>query len=840
MKSQLLPFFLTILSIFSTIQLVAQCPDNLLTNGSFNSNEGEAVTAPGWNAISTPDVNDAFGQVNTSNGYTWTGGTPEASEDGGTWQNLYSTEALTQTLILVAGQTYTVEFEYAAMGIVSSGFLFSDPSGIQVLIANNQIYSSPIDNTLFTWEKSCFTFVAPNNVVTLQFQPSVIETYVGIDGVCVLEGDLISNGVDINLGNDTTLCSGQTLTLDVGVPNGNYFWQDGSTNPTYTVTEAGTYYVAVDQYCAFGVDSIIVDYNEATPINLGSDTLLCEGAELLLDASTPNATYIWQDGSTSPTFNVDMTGTYWVEVSDPFCIYSDTIQVSLLNQPTVDLGEDELLICDQNAVNLDVTQSNAFYLWQDGSTQSTLQVDQPGNYAVTVSNACGEANDMIEIMFSETPTVDLGADTSICQGNSLSLNATQDGATYLWQDGSTGADFEINQTGIYAVTLTNECGQISDTIEVDYLTSPIAVNLGEDSILCQGNILSLNAEQDNVFYLWQDGSTDANFEADQTGEYSVLVSNICGEETDTINIEFVQPLIIDFGPDTILCEGTSLSLDVEQDNVTYLWQDGSMQSTYEINQTGLYALTLTNVCGEVSDEIEVDVLLNPSVDLGPDQTFCDQDSFLLSANAQNGNIQWSDGSTEATLVVLESGLYSVTVSNECGEISDDVMLTSGTSPQVDLGPDQVICEGNSLILDAGNSADSYIWQDGSNLSTLEVFREGIYQVMAQNDCGTEIDEIEITIDDCKCDIFIPNAFSPNDDGFNDRLQVFKDCIFEMYQMQIFDRWGNLVFKSDDPDIEWDGRIRGQKASNGVYVYWFTFTNELGISDTRQGSIQLLR
>ncbi len=696
MKTNLILLFLF---FCSSVQLVAQCPGNLITNGSFDSMEGEAVTAPGWSANSTPDINDPFGPLNTTPGYNWTG-TPEASEDGGTWQNMYGAESVSQTLSLVAGETYTVSFEYASMGIEATGLLFDDPTQVQVSIANNVIYTSPLDNTLFTWEKVCFSFVAPNNVVTLRFQPLPM-TYVGIDGICLLQGDFISQGLEVDLGNDTTLCTGQTLTLDVGIPGGSYVWQDDSTEPTFTITEAGTYYVTVGSSCTSGVDTIVVDYNESIPFDLGEDTFLCEGENLILDASTPNSTYLWQDGSTGPTFTVAMPGTYWVEVSDPFCTFSDTIEVFELNQPMVDLGEEELFLCDEATYILDATQNNVEYLWQDGTMLPTLEVNQSGTYAVTVSNACGEASDDIDITFAATP-------------------------------------------------------------------------------------------------------------------------------------------IVDFGADTILCEGTSLSLNATQGDASYLWQDGSMDTTYEISQSGLYAVTITNACGQATDEIEVEVVLNPTVDLGGDQIFCDQDSFLLPANAMNGSIMWSDGSDKATLVVRESGMYSITVSNECGEVSDMVMLTSGTSPQVDLGPDQIICEGNSLILDAGSAADSYIWQDGSDLQTLEVFRGGSYQVIVQNDCGTDTDEIEITLDDCKCDIYIPNAFSPNDDGFNDRLNIFRNCVFQKYQMQIFDRWGNLIFESDNPDHEWDGSINGADAAIGVYVYWLTFTNELGIDDQRSGSVHLLR
>jgi gliding motility-associated-like protein len=133
----------------------------------------------------------------------------------------------------------------------------------------------------------------------------------------------------VDLGADTTLCQGETLTLDANTSNATYLWQDNSTNPTLNVTQQGTYWVEVTNSCGTTSDTINVNYNPTPTINVGNDTTLCQGDTLTLDANTSNATYLWQDNSTNPAFNVIQQETYWVEVTVNNCSTTDTINIYL-------------------------------------------------------------------------------------------------------------------------------------------------------------------------------------------------------------------------------------------------------------------------------------------------------------------------------------------------------------------------------------------------------------------------------------------------------------------------------------------------------------------------------
>ncbi|MBL4707821.1 MAG: gliding motility-associated C-terminal domain-containing protein [Flavobacteriales bacterium] len=338
----------------------------------------------------------------------------------------------------------------------------------------------------------------------------------------------------LNLGMDTILCPGDSLTLSASIPNVSYLWQDGSTNSSLKVGQQGTYRVQAtySNSCILS-DTINVSYLANTIVNLGNDTILCPGKVLTLDATAPNASYLWQDNSTNSTFNATQQGSYWVEVKKSnSCISKDTIIIDY--PPTINLGKDSTL-CQGEVFILDVNTPNARYIWQDNSTNSTFNITQSGTYwvEVTNSNSC-ISNDTIIIDYAPKTIINLGKDSTLCQGEMLILDATTPNASYLWQDNSTDSIFNTTQQGTYWLEITNSNSCISnDTIVIDYVPNPV-VNLGNDTSICKGTTLVLDATTPNASYLWQDNSTNSTFNTTQQGTYWVKVTKQGCTKTDTI------------------------------------------------------------------------------------------------------------------------------------------------------------------------------------------------------------------------------------------------------------------------------------------------------------------
>ncbi|MEM9022600.1 MAG: PKD domain-containing protein [Bacteroidota bacterium] len=242
-------------------------------------------------------------------------------------------------------------------------------------------------------EDPVHTFSAPGTyIVTLWVKSNI-----------TCEQDWVSRPVvirpspEISLGADTTLCPGDSLLLDATTPQAEYRWQDGTSQPTFTVTNPGIYQVAVTVDDCIATDIIAVDYQVVPTIDLGPDTLLCPRDTVLLGDFAAKGDYVWQDGSRDSIFAATSEGTYWVAFSNACVADSDTITIGNEALPGVALVTDTAL-CLGNSVALNATVTNAdFFAWQNGNTDARLLVSAPGVYRVTAFNRCGSTSDQLMI-----------------------------------------------------------------------------------------------------------------------------------------------------------------------------------------------------------------------------------------------------------------------------------------------------------------------------------------------------------------------------------------------------------------------------------------------------------
>ena len=513
----------------------------------------------------------------------------------------------------------------------------------------------------------------------------------------------------------------------------------------------------------------------------------------------------------------------------------------------VDLGKDTAL-CSGETLTLDATTLGATsYSWQDGSANSTLAISGAGIYWVEVINSCGVTRDTILVSAASFLSGGLGQDTTICPGETLTLDAASFGATYLWQDNSTDSTFVVSSAGMYWVELTDICGLTIDTIEVTF-DSPLLIDLGEDTVLCSGEILVLDATTSGASnYVWQDGSIDSVLTISEAGVYWVELSNDCATVSDTIYINSSSFLSDVLGPDTTLCVGEVLTLDATNSGSNYLWQDNSTDSIFLVLEEGMYWVEIMDACGSTADTIEVlfDSSLLTGLDLGADTTLCAGETLTLDAMTIGGvSYLWQDNSMDSTLAVMETGMYSVQVFDRCNSpVSDTIALEFvDLSLELNLGANQTLCYGDLLILDATTeNGVEYFWQDSTQLPTLTVTSGGVYTVRVSNECEEIISEINVIEDDC-CRFYIPNVFTPNFDGINDEFSVFfssESCNVTSFSLKIFDRWGEAVFETSDPNESWDGFFLGQQAHLGVYAWIVEFVSQ-GERHLEKGDLTIVR
>lgn len=235
--------------------------------------------------------------------------------------------------------------------------------------------------------------------------------------------------------------------------------------------------------------------------------------------------------------------------------------------------------------------------------------------------------------------------------------------------------------------------------------------------------------------------------------------------------------------------------------------------------------------------------------LGNDTTLCVDETIVLDASFENAIITWADGFPEPLRIVDEAGTYNVFVDafDPVCPIMDSVQISYNPIiiPDKVLIEDTTICYETSIVLDAFAPGLFYEWENGSVSSSLEVAAPGNYRVILSNGSCEKEDSVFIAFFNCKeCGFYIPNVFSPNLDGVNDELLAYPQCDdISDFDFKIFNRWGSLIFQSNDINIGWDGKWKGREADSGTYIYTLSFrASEYGKIKHRMtsGDVTLLR
>jgi hypothetical protein len=338
----------------------------------------------------------------------------------------------------------------------------------------------------------------------------------------------------VNLGNDVTLCNGNSQTLNATNTGATYLWSNGATTPTITVNQAGTYHVAVTNSCGVSRDTVVVDVLSPPVVNLGPDLQICQNAAVTLTADSGATSYQWSTGAITRSIQAVLSGNYVVYASNQCGTTNDNINISYLPTPTIDLGNDQGL-CPGSQVVLNANTPNASYLWSTGATTSTLTVTQPGTYWVNVTTQCGVISDQVSI-YNGGFTLNAGTDVQLCDGQTASLQAT--GAnSYSWSTGQTSSGIQVSPIGTttYTVTATN----IYNCSATDQVVVYVNANPAVPSVTVDGSTTYCNNETrilstsiiDGISRQWLrnnivlSGATQNTYQPTSTATYQLRVTN---------------------------------------------------------------------------------------------------------------------------------------------------------------------------------------------------------------------------------------------------------------------------------------------------------------------------
>ncbi len=383
-----------------------------------------------------------------------------------------------------------------------------------------------------------------------------------------------------------------------------------------------------------------------------------------------------------------------------------------------------------------------------------------------------------------------------------------------------------------------------------YDPSPIHPNIGTGvTTFCANDTLRVYTEgncenypitwtvDDSTFTLFDEDVLVFPFSVVDTLHLTMVVEKHCPDTLiDTVYV-VLQPHLT-LPADTIICRGASVTAQSDMFGFFH-WSDGTEGATFTPQEEGDYTVRIDNACGSDSATIRIRFYDTLHVDFGNDTLLCELATLLLDATQEHpASYLWQDFSTNTTYTVINDGRYWVIVTDGCAGVSDTVDVTYLYDLQIDLGPDTTVCSDRPYTLDVTTPYSYYLWHDGTTAPTHEVTAPGTYSVHVYNVCTEADASVTIEVEDCEEMVHVPNAFTPNGDGQNDLfLPVFNHPErLESYSMQVYDRWGRLLFSTDNPQQGWDC----SECPVGVYVWRMEYKAAGEGSKLLTGSVTVVR
>ncbi len=583
----------------------------------------------------------------------------------------------------------------------------------------------------------------------------------------------------VDAGSDEEICEGDVFDFNSSTvePTASDYsslsWDDGGVGgsfsdpsalkPTYTPPAGYTGTVTLtltadgNANCAAASDDMELTITPAPTADAGSDEEICEDNTFDFNSSSvqPTAsdynTLSWDDGGVGGTFDdnsilkpqytppVGYTGTVTLTLTatgNGSCSsVSDNMELTVTPEPSVDAGSDEE-VCEDNTFDfnsstVEPTASEYSSLsWDDGGVGGTFsdnsvlkpQYTPPAGYSGTITltltangnGSCSPVSDNMDLTVTPAPTADAGSDEEICEGDAFDFNTStvqpsaSNYSSLSWDDGGIGGSFDnstilkpqytppAGYTGTVILTLTvngnGSCSSVSDDMELTVTPAP-SVDAGSDEAICEDNTFDFNSSS-------------------------------------------IQPTASEYS-----------SLSWDDGGVGGSFSDNSVlkpQYTPPLDYTGTITLTLTangnGPCSSVSDDMELTVTPEPTVDAGSDEEICEGNNFDFNTSAveptasEYSSLSWDDGGVGGSFsdnTVLKpvytppagySGTITLTLTangnGNCAPASDDMELTVTAAPAVDAGSDEEICEGsifdfnNSTTEPSASDYNTLTWDDG--------------------------------------------------------------------------------------------------------------------------------
>ncbi|MEO8821483.1 MAG: gliding motility-associated C-terminal domain-containing protein, partial [Ginsengibacter sp.] len=706
---------------------------------------------------------------------------------------------------------------------------------------------------------------------------------------------IVNNLPVISKSNDTSICVDSKIPLFASGGN-SYTWSPStglnnpnSSNPFSTPLATTKYYITVTSIAGCSKkDSVKITVNNLPVVSKSNDTSICMNSKIPLFAKG-GTSYSWSPStglnnanSATPLAGPSATTKYYVTVSNGGCSKKDSVKIIVNNLPVISKSNDTS-VCVNSLVPLFATGGTA-YSWLPSTGLDNSIIPNPvatakasSVYYVAVKNAAGCIKmDSVKIKVNNLPVISKSNDTSICINSTAPLFASG-GTSYSWFPATGLNNNNISNpkatpivTTKYYLTVANSTGCTKkDSIKIMVNDLP-TISKSNDTSICINSNATLFASG-GTSYSWSpasslSNSTIANPVAKPVNNtvYNVKVTNGDGcSKIDFVAISIKPVAVITKSSDTTICNNAAIKI-FASGGTSYVWSptttlnNASSDTPLASPKTStIYHVKITD--GQFcvyNDSIKVSVRPAAVFSVSVNEQICSKTNQQLSASGGD-TYTWSPGnslnnpnSNNPIASPNQTTTYSVTIKeNTCNDSATlFTKLTVLPSPNVKATKsNDISCTLPSTQLTALGAID-YSWTPASGLNNSAIANpiatpdaSTVYKVIGkdQNGC-TNSDSILVKVDYDKNVFYgLPNSFTPNGDGLNDCFGVSHWGQVPQLEFNIYNRWGQVVFHTNNSAICWDGTFKGQPQNAGVFVYIIKAKTACGNID-RKGIVTLLR
>ncbi|MFM1999993.1 MAG: hypothetical protein RL204_1940 [Bacteroidota bacterium] len=664
------------------------------------------------------------------------------------------------------------------------------------------------------------------------------------------------------------ICPGSSSLITLaGTFNSSVWWQDATitSNNTnqFTVTQSGVYTAVVSNTFGCEVTTNAITFQTITyptPVIISSEgNSICPTQNTILSVDGGYTNYSWFDsgtsiGTNSNTTTINQPGVFDVEITTAEnCVLQATITIAESTISPSITTLDPIQFCEGETANLNTIDSGNIQWLENGNpivgeNNASIILGTTGDYSIEVNeNGCIGISNVIslESIAYPTGTITANAPLVLCPGQSIDITLAGVFDSFEWRkDGGPLANnnttISVTEAGSYSAILYNEigCSVSTNTIEIEIILYPAtSITSSEGNSICPNEITTLTATGGFVNYEWYFNGgilnlNTPNIDVTNVGDYEVEITTvdncILSNSITIAQAPIPTPSIV---PNNLVqsCEETVTLTASGAQSFQWFMDGGELigenSNSLIVTENGEYFVEATNVegCSALSQPTTVEFLPPLQIEIiASNTTPCEGESVSLFIAQNFVSYNWSTEETSSAISISNNQVYSVEVTDAIGCTGyDEITVDFIALPEINAGEDVLSnCVAGALLEATGEGNLSWeendILYDGSSpIVLVNPERTATFTAVAELNGCINTDEVTVIVD-CNS-LFIPNAFSPNEDGINDIFQVRGTGIYE-FDLKIFDRWGNLIFQTNDPSDVWTGGIDGYYVPDGVYTY----------------------